>query len=234
MTIPIYLDIETIPAQSSRLIDEISANVKVPGNMKKSETIAKWEAEDKPTAVADALKATSFDGAYGEIILIGIAMDTKQIDVLQRPAPGDEAGLLTDAFFWLESHIRDADRRTIQVVGHNVVGFDLRFIWQRAVIHGVKPPEWMPWHVKPWDDRVFDTMVQWAGVGKTVSLDKVCSVLGVARKGTEIGEGIDGSKVWDFWKAGRIEELVLYCAGDVSRVRELYQRMRFLPTAFST
>lgn len=233
---PIFNDIETIPAQSARLIDEIAANIKPPGSMKKAETIAKWEAEDKPTAVADALRATSFDGAYGEIILIGLAIGTEAIEVLQRPSPNDEAGLLELAFDWLDNHVSVGQRRMIQVVGHRVVDFDLRFMWQRAVIHGVRPPEWMPWLVKPWDERVFDTMVQWCGVGggKMVSLDKLCSIMGIARKGTEIGEEIDGSKVWDFWKAGRHEELVAYCAGDVSRVRELYQRMRFLPTMFSS
>lgn len=236
MTTPIFNDIETIPAQAAWLIDEIAANVKHPGQMKKPETIAKWEAEDKPAAVADALRATSFDGAYGEIILIGLAVGTGPIEVLQRPTPTDEGGLLELAFQWLEDHVGSGQRKMIQVVGHRVVDFDLRFMWQRAVIHGVKPPDWMPWLVKPWDERVFDTMVQWSGTGggKSISLDKLCKVMGVATKGSEIGEDIDGSKVWDFWKAGRIEELVTYCAGDVSRVRELYQRMRFLPTAFST
>lgn len=233
MTTPIFLDIETIPAQSERLIEEIAANVKHPAQMKKADTIAKWEAEDKPTAVADALRATSFDGAYGEIILIGLSVGTGPIEVMQREKPGEEARVLELAFEWLEDQIGSGQRRMIQVVGHRVADFDLRFMWQRAVIHGIQPPEWMPWLVKPWDDRIFDTMVQWTGVGKSISLDKLCSVMGVARKGTEIGEDIDGSKVWDFWKAGRHEELVAYCAGDVSRVRELYQRMRFLPTAFS-
>lgn len=235
MTTPIFLDIETIPAQSARLIEEIAANVKHPGQMKKAETIAKWEAEDKPTAVADALRATSFDGAYGEIILIGLAVGTGPIDVLRRKTREDEASVIELAFQWLEDHVGAGQQRMIQVVGHRVVDFDLRFMWQRAVVHGVQPPAWMPWLVKPWDERVFDTMVQWAGVGgKAPSLDKLCSILGVARKGTEIGEDIDGSMVWEFWKAGRDDELALYCAGDVSRARELYQRMRFMPTAFST
>lgn len=236
MTLPLVLDIETIPAQAPRLIEEIAANVKHPGQMKKSDTIAKWEAEDKPAAVADALRATSFDGAYGEIILIGMAVGTDAIEVVRRPSNNDEGGLLETAFRWLEDHVPVGERRMMQVVGHNVVGFDLRFMWQRAVIHGVRPPDWMPWLVKPWDDRVFDTMIQWSGLGggKGITLDKLCSVLGVARKGTEIGEDIDGSMVWDFYKGGRIEELVAYCAADVSRAREIYARMRFLPTRYST
>ena len=44
----IYLDIETIPGQSPELKTEIAATIKPPGSMKKAETIARWEAEEKP------------------------------------------------------------------------------------------------------------------------------------------------------------------------------------------
>ena len=36
---------------------------------------------------------------------------------------------------------------------------------------------------KPWElEKVYDTMIQWAGVGKTVSLDKLCRALGLPGK----------------------------------------------------
>jgi predicted PolB exonuclease-like 3'-5' exonuclease len=231
--IPLYIDIETIPAQSERLIAEVAANVRPPAQMKKAETIAKWEAEDKPAAIEEALKSTSFDGAYGEIIIIGAAVDNDAIKVFARPEIGAEPDVLEEFFTWLDLTVQQSDRAQIQVVGHNVADFDLRFIWQRAVIQGITANPWMPWHSRPWGDRVYDTMTMWAGVGKRISLDKLCGVLGIARKGTEIGEDIDGSKVWDFWKAKRYEELAAYCAADVSRVREAHARMTFLPARFS-
>jgi hypothetical protein len=69
---------------------------------------------------------------------------------------------------------------------------------------------------------VFDTMLMWAGSKGRVSMDKLCSALGVMAKGEELGgEEIDGSMVWDFIKAGRIEDVATYCKGDVIRARRI-------------
>lgn len=232
--IPFYLDIETIPGQNPVIRDAIAAALKPPASMSKAETIAKWEAEAKPGLIDESWRKTSFDGALGEIILIGFARGDDGIQVAERPKMQDERGLLVEAFELMDAVLHENEYAMVQVVGHNVADFDLRFIWQRAVIHGVKPPPWLPFRARPWDDAVFDTMTRWAGANKFVSLDKLCTALGIARKGTEIGEEIDGSKVWEFWQAGRYEELVTYCAADVSRVREAHARMTFLPTMFST
>ena len=71
-------------------------------------------------------------------------------------------------------------------------------------------------------------MIDWAGVGNRVSLAKLCKVFGLDAKGSEIGEEIDGSKVWDFVKDGRIEDVARYCEGDVERTRQVYKRLNFI------
>jgi hypothetical protein len=112
-------------------------------------------------------------------------------------------------------------------IGHNIVGFDLRFLFQRSVMLGIKPPLVFPFKAKPWDDIVFDTMTAWAGVGNRFSLSKLCKVFGLDAKGTEIGDEIDGSKVWDFVKGGRIDDVAKYCGGDVERTRAIHKRLTF-------
>ena len=116
-------------------------------------------------------------------------------------------------------------------IGHNIVSFDLRFLFQRAVLNGVLPPSIIPFNARPWDTTVFDTMTAWAGVGNRVSLDKLCSAFGIAKKGSEIGDDIDGSKVWDYVRTGRIADVVEYCKGDVERVRAIHRRMTFAEAA---
>ena len=64
--------------------------------------------------------------------------------------------------------------------------------------------------------------MQWAGVGNRVSLDKLCKALGLPGKGE-----IDGSKVWDYVRDGRIAEVADYCADDVRKVWAVYRRMTF-------
>jgi predicted PolB exonuclease-like 3'-5' exonuclease len=41
-------------------------------------------------------------------------------------------------------------------------------------------------------------------------------------------EGVDGSQVFEFYRAGRIEEIVAYCKRDVETTRAVYKRMRFI------
>ena len=231
-----------------------AAAVKPPGNMTKPETIAAWEKDQKPAKVA-ALQAeaageleqaktkteeewrrTSFDGALGQVVVIGFALDDRGPQAIFERDPKKvltldaENRALREFFQSLELVDRN-DRHTLQVVGHNVVDFDLRFLWQRAVIHGIKVPYWMPWDAKPWGDRVFDTMMAWTGGKGRISQDKLCRVLGIEGKGSEIGDEIDGSKVWDFVQAGRIAEVATYCAGDVHRAREMHRRMAFTQRA---
>jgi hypothetical protein len=209
---------------------EQKAAVKAPANYKDEEKIKAFIAEKHAEIDADVdakWRKTTFDGAYGEICMLAFAIGDSEPFVEDQKSAGSESKLLRWFRDTLEEKIKESERRQTLIIGHNVVDFDLRFIWQRSVIHGMQPPLWLPWHAKPWDDRVFDTMVKWSGVRDRVSLDKLCRVLGIETKGFEIGEDIDGSKVWDFWKAGKIPELRKYVAGDVKRVYEVWKMMSF-------
>jgi predicted PolB exonuclease-like 3'-5' exonuclease len=223
----IYLDIETIPSQADWVRADIAANITCPGNYSKPESIAKWEQEIKPSLVEEALHKTGLDGAYGQIVCIGFAVDDEEPVPIYSGNWATEEKETIRHFFDLVPRNYDPSKSMRPVfVGHNI-GFDLRFILQRAMVHGIKPTSIIPFNVKPWDDIIFDTMIKWAGVGKTVSLDKLCKVFGLPPKGSEIGEEMDGSKVWEFVKAGRITDVAKYCAADVERVRQLHKLMTF-------
>lgn len=71
----LYLDIETIETQDADLRARIAADIKPPASMSKAETIAKWEAEAKPDAIASAIAKTALDGATGHLVCIGYAVD---------------------------------------------------------------------------------------------------------------------------------------------------------------
>lgn len=227
----IYLDIETIPGQAPDLREEIAATIRHPGSMKRPETIAKWEAEEKPGAIEEAWRKTAFHGHQGEVVCIAWAIDDREVCAVQRsPDPQHkahcgEADILEQFFYEVEV----ASRRGVSTwVGHNVRAFDLRFLYQRAVVLGVQPSIELPHDTGPGSERVYDTMTTWAGWGNRISLDQLCRALGIQTKGVELGgEQIDGSKVWDFVRAGRIGDVVTYCKADVERVRQVYRRMTF-------
>lgn len=245
----LYLDIETIPAQRPEVLQEIRdseqvaldaaiAEVRAPGNYG-AEAAAKWMA-DKGQAqieklqqeftakVDEAYRKTGLDGAFGHVAVVSYALDDDEAVTIWREdwkSTAAERELLRELDDSLDRHLRPSEAFSTTVVGHNVAAFDLRFLMQRSIIAGIQP------HIvlaraaqaKPWEqDKVYDTMVQWAGIGNRVKLDKLCKVLSIPCKGD-----IDGSKVWDYVQAGRLREVADYCAADVERVRAVHRRMTF-------
>lgn len=226
--------------------------IRPPANYKDPAKIAEWDANERPKKVKalkdqiarledecaakgeEAWRKTSFDGALGQIVVIGYAIDNEkpvtlylENDFLELRS---EATLLR-AFFQMLGKLNAQQAVTMSWVGHNIIDFDFRFLFQRSVIHGIKPPFIIPFDAKPWGDRVFDTMLAWAGARGRVGQDKLCRVLGIDAKGTELGDEIDGSRVWDFIKEGRIADVATYCGGDVERAREIHRRLTFAEAA---
>lgn len=217
----LYLDIETIPAQLPEAHAAIAENVKPPAQMKKAETIAAWEANDKAQAVKDAITKSSLDGTYGHICCIGFAVNDMQPDstFLRSYSPEGEATILRD-FFHAADELGRGNPFPVCVVGHNHIGFDLRFIWQRAIILGVRVPGWFPRDPKPWGNEAFDTMLAFAGQRGMISLDRLCRALGIPGK-----DDIDGSMVASLWEAQRSDDIARYCMDDVERTRAVHRRM---------
>lgn len=224
----VFIDIETIPSQRLGVKERLAEKVTPPGRMSKPETIAKWEREDKPEEVENVWQKTALDGTLGEVVVIGWAIDDGPPEVRWRDLDGDESAVIFDALSTIRKQVDDGpgQYRSPCWIGHYITGFDLRFLWQRCVILGLLPPIRIPHDAKPWSDEVFDTKMAWAGQGRNgiSSMDDLCFAMGLDCKGD-----IDGSKVWDYVREGRIEEVAEYCKQDVERTRTLYRRMTFNP-----
>jgi len=223
----IFLDIETIPTQRQDVRDYIASTVTHPGNIKKAESIAAWNENEKPAAVEEAVGKTSFDGAFGQVVCIGF-------DLSDNGEPAtvfglDEAALLRNFNNALAEILDPSDMFTTTIVGHNVSAFDLRFLVQRYMVNGIRPHPVIARaaQAKPWEsDKVYDTMIQFAGVGNRISLDKLCMALGLPGK-----DGVTGADVWPMVQAGKLQEVADYCASDVRKTRAVFRRMTFAETA---
>ena len=222
----LYLDIETIPSQKEGVKEAIAEGITAPGNYTKPESIAKWEEEHKPGIVDAAWRKTSFDGTLGEIICISYAIDDGEPDSVYRSLDRGEGQLLRDFFASLTADLKDdnGQMRYPVWIGHYLTVFDLRFIWHRCVINGVRPTVKIPYDAKPWDSNIFDTCIEWKGGGKhhSGSMEDICLAMDIEGKGD-----MHGSKVWDAVKAGEIQKVVEYCEDDVRRTRAMHKRMTF-------
>jgi len=118
--------------------------------------------------------------------------------------------------------MKDFDCDTDEIVGHNLLGFDLPFIFQRCLVNNIV--------AKPMIDLgeyrvrgVFDTMhAWWLGAKRFVSLDDVAWALGIESSKTATAEG---SKVFELYQAGKLAEIREYNLNDVRVTRQVYERM---------
>jgi uncharacterized protein YprB with RNaseH-like and TPR domain len=208
----LYLDIETIPAEDEKR--ETLAYL----YERKREKARSRAGEGDGSAALDAedfeqfLLSTSFDGAFGRILCVGYAFDDGPVEALV----GDEQEMLVR--FW------ELAQDATLFVGHNVMEFDLPFIYQRSIVHRVRPCRKLSF-ARYRSDPIYDTMKEWAQWGRhNVGLEHLSLALGIPTP----KEGIDGSQVFEFYRAGRIEEIVAYCKRDVETTRAVYKRMRFI------
>ena len=114
------------------------------------------------------------------------------------------------------------DAETDEIVGHNVIGFDLPFIFQRCLVNNIAARPFVnlaDFHVR----GVFDTMHRWWLGGKRhVSLDDIAWALGIESSKTA---EVEGSKVFELYEAGKLAEIREYNLNDVRVTRKVYERM---------
>lgn len=218
----LFLDVETLPTDDIDIMAVIAADVKPPGNISKQETIDAWFKDKHPALVDEAIAKTSFDGAKGRLCSIAWAWNDSPPEAVLLSYARDERSFLDAALDRIEQTRPKTEAwHQTRVIGHYVADFDIRFIWQRAFILGVKVPVWMPRSPKPWDKEVFDTMAQFAGAKGSISLDNLCKAMGIDGK-----TGIDGSMVAGMWERGEYQAVGEYCMDDVERVRKIYRKMQ--------
>lgn len=203
--IKLFFDIETLPAH------ENYRNIYLELKKKKSKKDDAKSVDDE-----DLYHASSFDGAFGRICCIGYIKEDGKIskDVLC----GEEKEVLKK--FW--EIARDVDL----FIGHNIWSFDLPFIFKRSIILGVKPRFDISF-ARYRNQPIFDTMVVWdlwnMERGKQVSLNALAHAFGFPTSKDEM----DGSQVWSYFQAGKVEDICKYCMKDVELTRKVYYKMVF-------
>lgn len=222
----VFIDIETIPQQpEDEVKSEIAKTIEAPAQMSKPETIAEWHAgEGKYAGVKDAMieetyRKTSFDGSKGEVCSAAFCAGDGDIRVLSRKSFSEREIL----FCLFQSIKSDCFGWPPYFIGHNIGGFDLKFLFHRAVIFGINPRFDLCQHGRH-GQHFYDTMQAWAGYGGRISQDNLCKALGIEGK----PDDIDGSKVWDFYKAGKIDRIEEYNRDDVEKIRKIYNTLNFI------
>jgi len=109
-----------------------------------------------------------------------------------------------------------------EIVGHNIIAFDLPFIFQRCLVNNIAVRPFI--NLAEFNVRgVYDTMYRWwLGAKNRVALDDIAWALGIESSKTD---EVDGSRVLELYQAGKLIEIREYNLNDVRLTRKVYERI---------
>ena len=197
----LFFDLETIPAPEKLRKIVVEAERK---KMRNRDIADDDEALYRTSAIS---------GDFGRIFCIGWAIDDDPVQIISGP----EDEILKK--WWQIA--RDAH----VFIGHNIIDFDIPFLYKRSVVHNIKPSQQIP--VKRFStENIFDTAKEWSRWDNysQTSLHNLSIALGLPTS----KDKMDGSQVYDFYLKKRYQEIYTYCKKDVVLTRQVYKRMLFL------
>jgi len=128
------------------------------------------------------------------------------------------------------------DKYTPQIISWNGSGFDLPVLHYRGLIHGINASRYwdlgeddkeFKWnnYISRYHTRHLDLMDILAMFNSRANapLDDLAKLCGFPGK-----LGMDGSKVWDAYKAGKLEEIRNYCETDVANTHLVFLRFKLM------
>jgi predicted PolB exonuclease-like 3'-5' exonuclease len=143
---------------------------------------------------------------------------------------GGQEGQVVQSFF------RVIEKHAPQLVSWNGGGFDLPVLHYRGLVHGVVAPKYwdmgeddreMKWnnYISRYHTRHLDLMDLLALYQPRANapMDVLAKLCGFPGK-----LGMDGSKVYDAWREGRIDTIRRYCETDVMNTYLLYCRFQMM------
>jgi 3'-5' exonuclease len=218
----IFLDIETLPAKEDQW-KEVEPRIREPRKRKRPKGNARLPGPE------EAYRNTSLSGEFGRILCIGMIIED---DASEEPLVlgwDEQAGRFNEdepailRLFW--ERLREFDVRRDLLIGHNLFDFDLRFIDQRSVVHGVRPSVELDFR-RYRNQPIFDTMQEWSKWGwqDRISLDRLALVLGLP---TSKSDELSGSKIYQRYREGKFRLIRDYCMADVVLTRQVYRRLTF-------
>lgn len=229
----IFIDIETVP--SGTLSDypfelpekPTESDVKI-GNTKDEEKVKAKIAEQFPKLVKEwdesckkikskaeeQLRRESLDHLKARILCLSYAIEEEPAKCLI----GTEQEILEQLWEVVNDGVIPAAKFT--VVGQNVVDFDLQIMYLRCIKYGMlRMSEWIKnnasvdlakeYRVNPYSKLY-------------ISMDNMAKFLGIEGK-----KGMTGAQVYDYYIAGKIDEICDYCNNDVEVSRNVYYKINF-------
>jgi hypothetical protein len=165
--------------------------------------------------------------------IVAISVVMRRADQFKVWSLGDEK---SDEAELIRRFFEGIEKYSPTLVTWNGSGFDLPVLHYRSLVHGIAAPRYwdtgdldrdFKWnnYISRFHWRHTDLMDVLAGYQprSTAPLDDIAQMLGLPGK-----LGMDGSRVWDAWLAGKLGEIRDYCETDVLNTYLVYLRFELL------
>lgn len=198
----LVVDIETVGQD----LEQIPARAR--------EILLNVETEEDRKRVLDHL---GLDPCTGRIICIGVYW--LELDKARAYCQADERELLAN--FWADL----GQIRPYRFITFNGKSFDFPYINIRSAILEVPIPRDVQLDTRRFStERHFDVREALTNYEryKKGTLEFFCEIFGVPSP----KNGIDGSKVGEFFRAGKLDEIANYCLADCKATAALYERLK--------
>jgi 3'-5' exonuclease len=168
----------------------------------------------------EEFRKKALDSLQGRLFCIGICYNDEPVDIIKFNM--SEREMMIELTEWIETNVGQRNIPITKFIGHRIGAFDLLWLIHRAYKYGNKKLlGYLP--IGKFDKRVVDTndLFNNYTYGKYTSLDNICKFFEIEGK----TEGMDGSKVWDYYLANKYDEIYSYCCDDVEATRRIYKMM---------
>lgn len=217
----VFLDIETLPPREDERDQFPESLVR--------KLARRRRADDAEECSEVQYRRLALHGECGRLLTISVIVEYEG-EVVHRGLLGRERP--TSQFHFDEARTLRAFWKLVRgfnpgrdlFVGHNLMQFDLPFLYKRSMINRVQPTVEVSlarYRKQP----VYDTMRVWSGWDSRhyLSLTELGGLLGLGGK----AEGMDGGCVYDCIVRGEHDRVARYALQDVELVRAIYYRMAY-------
>ena len=240
MPLRVFLDIETIPPDEKvrerlkpSLIRKLSRKYDSHFQLEQNSAAADSSGENEDcqeNCTEEMFRSLSLHAEYGRILCIGIILEKDGAewrkgvfgyDAKSETFHLDEKKTLRGLWKLLREEFNI--RRDL-IIGHNLMDFDLPFIYKRSRILKVKPSVQFSF-ARYRSQPIYDTMREWALWNlreKSISLPHLAELLQIGIGKTD---GMDGSKIYDQYLGDNHSLIAEYCLQDVEVTRAVYHQM---------
>jgi len=214
----VAFDLEPIP-NIDRIKDLPEVPVKpVAKNLKDPDKIAAAEEKnllEQKAAQDEQVQKMGLDPLWGQIAVFAYADGTGHSDAFNLNDEGSEENLLKRAWAVLSEYNR--------YITFNGIQFDIPFLIKRSFLCRVRPTKSISTKMYYIDNHLDLRMIlgNWDRMAKG-KMDDYCKLV----LGTGKTDGIDGSKVWEYWQQQRFEEVARYGKQDAEITYKLFEKMQ--------